>query len=170
MYASRFVPLLQRSAVVTVAVVFHTKVVHSDKSKDAHDHKVAHEHVLKSLRPNPEEYDPFLWDTKKNEKIVKHNALLETLHGDDLVETYEVYKHKTNQEIYVVLKFGKRLNGYPGILHGGKKERVPYEFDTSFIICVVSLCRYFGTGAGQLVWHAVHVARIAASIHRQSGS
>ncbi|KAJ1425434.1 HotDog domain-containing protein [Ochromonadaceae sp. CCMP2298] len=36
-----------------------------------------------------------------------------------MVEAYEVYKHRTREEIYCILKVGSRLNGYPGILHGG---------------------------------------------------
>lgn len=119
MFASRLVPLLQRSALITGAVVYHLQCVKCEKPTDA-DHKLIHEQVLKSLRPNLEEYDPEPWKTKKNEKMVKNNALLDTLYGENMVEAYEVYKHKTNQEIYVVLKFGRTLNGYPGILHGGE--------------------------------------------------
>lgn len=118
MYASRMVPLLQRSAVFAGVAVYHAKFADCEKSKEE-IHKAAHEHVLKAIRPNLDEYDPVPWDIKKNEKMIKHHALLETLHGENMVETYEVYKHKVNQEIYVVLKFGRTLNGYPGILHGG---------------------------------------------------
>jgi hypothetical protein len=75
--------------------------------------------ALVSIRPDPAEYELIPWNTKKNEHMIKNHALFDTLHTEDRVEAYEVYKHKTKQEILAVLKFGNSLNGYPQILHGG---------------------------------------------------
>jgi hypothetical protein len=104
---------------VGVAVVLHRSTVSQcDVSKE----KLATmplESALVSIRPDPAEYEPIPWNTKKNEHMIKNHALFDTLHTEDRVEAYEIYKHKTKQEILAVLKFGNSLNGYPQILHGG---------------------------------------------------
>lgn len=74
---------------------------------------------MATLRPNKNDYEVIDWSSKKYEKMVKNNALFDTLYGEDMVEEYEVYKHKTKPEIMAILKFGNVLNGYPEILHGG---------------------------------------------------
>ena len=72
-----------------------------------------------SYRPDLSQYELIPWNIKKNEKFIKNHALFDTLHKDGALELYEAYRHKENQEIVVLLKFGNKINGYPGLLHGG---------------------------------------------------
>eukprot|EP01032_Pedospumella_encystans_P029195 gene29195-32974_t len=111
---SRFVPHLQRGALV-VSIVLSKSSARCDNLKATDDHQLQ----MTSLRPNKSDYEIIDWSSKKYEKMVKNNALFHTLYGEDMVEEYEVYKHKTKPEIMAILKFGNVLNGYPEILHGG---------------------------------------------------
>lgn len=118
---TRFVPHLQRGALVASIVLSRTPVW-CDKPKDMDDHQ----QQMAVLRPNKEDYEVVDWNSKKYEKMIKNNALFETLYGDGMVEEYEVYKHKTKPQIMAILKFGNVLNGYPEILHGGKFSDQPH--------------------------------------------
>ena len=46
-------------------------------------------------------------------------ALHDTLQGNGMIEAYEVYKKKDSQEVICFVRFGNRLNGHPGVVHGG---------------------------------------------------
>jgi acyl-coenzyme A thioesterase PaaI-like protein len=76
---------------------------------------------IDTLRPDAatfERIDQKLLETDfKN--FVKDNAFHDTLRGESLVSVYEVYKHRESNEVWAVLRFGKSLNGHPGIVHGG---------------------------------------------------
>ena len=64
-----------------------------------------------------ERIDPTLQSSLS--KYFKNNAMHDTLQEKDLIETYQVYFNTNTQEIYCVIHFGNRLNGHPGIVHGG---------------------------------------------------
>jgi acyl-coenzyme A thioesterase PaaI-like protein len=83
------------------------------------------------LRPNPLEYERI--DTKMLAKEYKHwvkdHALHDTVAGPGKVEAYEIYQKNNTNELYCLVKFGKSLNGHPGIVHGGITSLV---FDNTF--------------------------------------
>jgi len=72
------------------------------------------------IRPKSDEYTVVDWKGGKAAKFLPNHALHETLQGENKVEIYEVYKHNTKAEIMGIVKFGNSLNGYPGIVHGGR--------------------------------------------------
>lgn len=54
----------------------------------------------------------------------KGHAIFGLLHGENMIESYEVFKRSTddteNSNVLVALvKFGDRLDGHPGVVHGG---------------------------------------------------
>lgn len=76
-----------------------------------------------------ERIDKKLIESPKFDSFRKGHALHDTLAGDRMIEAYEVYKHKTAEEIMCLVKFGETLNGHRGIVHGGITALV---FDNSF--------------------------------------
>jgi acyl-coenzyme A thioesterase PaaI-like protein len=93
---------------------------------------------LVKLRPSIDEYDRIDYKLLSTEyKIwVKDHALHETLAGDGKIEAYEVYKRKNADEVVCLVRFGKSLNGHPGIVHGGITSLV---FDNTFGWLFISL-------------------------------
>ena len=59
----------------------------------------------------------------------KGNAVHETLDGNGLIEEYCVYRKADDPEITCITKFGDKVNGHPGIVHGGIISTV---FDNTF--------------------------------------
>ena len=51
--------------------------------------------------------------------FIKNNALHDTLMGDGMIELFQVYQHQQTKDIYSIVRFGHRVNGYPGLVHGG---------------------------------------------------
>ena len=51
--------------------------------------------------------------------FVKNNALHDTLMGEGMVELFQVYQHEQRKDILCIVRFGHRVNGYPGLVHGG---------------------------------------------------
>ena len=47
------------------------------------------------------------------------SAVHDTLNGLGLIEDYRVYRKEDHDEISCIVRFGDRLNGHPGIVHGG---------------------------------------------------
>lgn len=47
------------------------------------------------------------------------SAVHDTLRGQGLIEEYRIYRKDVDDEITCILKFGNKLNGHPGIVHGG---------------------------------------------------
>ena len=47
------------------------------------------------------------------------SAVHDTLSGVGLIEDYRVYRKDDHDEVSCILKFGDKLNGHPGIVHGG---------------------------------------------------
>ena len=66
-----------------------------------------------------ERVDHLLYEDPKFRKFVKDHALHDTLAGPGRVEQYEMYINKQREELLAVITFGKSLNGYPGVVHGG---------------------------------------------------
>ena len=72
-----------------------------------------------------DEYALFEMTNKRKEfgnfvKALECHVVYGTLLGDDKIEAYEVYKKIDSDEIYCVLKFGQKVCGYPGVVHGKK--------------------------------------------------
>lgn len=86
---------------------------------------------IESLRPNPKEYTRI--DKIMSEGELKHwikdHAIFDSLNGDGRIEAYEVYHKNNSDEILALITFGKSLNGYPKIVHGGISALL---FDNSF--------------------------------------
>ena len=76
-----------------------------------------------------ERVDSKIFKAKKFESFVKDHALHETLKGENMIEKYEIYRKKDEDEIMAVVRFGRSLNGHPRIVHGGITSLV---FDNSF--------------------------------------
>ena len=47
------------------------------------------------------------------------SAVHDTLRGQGLIEEYRIYRKDDDDEITCILKFGNKLNGHPGVVHGG---------------------------------------------------
>jgi len=76
--------------------------------------------IVDKYQPDLSQYDHLQLDDDPTLKQFKHNhAIFDTLTGSSRIEVYEIYKHKTQQEIYCIIKFGNALNGYPKTVHGG---------------------------------------------------
>ena len=67
---------------------------------------------------NYERIDSRLQDDSHKAWLDDH-VLHDTLKGPGKVEAYEVYLKRDTNEIICIVKFGKSLNGYPKIVHGG---------------------------------------------------
>lgn len=52
---------------------------------------------------------------------VENNAFHGTLRGENMIEDFEVYLNNDPNDIHVkcLIRFGKSLNGHPGVVHGG---------------------------------------------------
>ncbi len=81
---------------------------------------------IQSWSDTPTEFRPDLklferLDTQllNNSAFVVDHAVHETLNGESKIEVYEIYRKLNSDEIYCIVKFGKSINGYPGIVHGG---------------------------------------------------
>ena len=57
--------------------------------------------------------------TKSSPDYFLGNAVHDTLRGQGFIEEYRVYRKDDDDEITCILKFGNKLNGHPGIVHGG---------------------------------------------------
>lgn len=66
---------------------------------------------------------------------LQDNVVYGLLTGENKLEYYEVYKKKGADELISVLKFGNRLNGHPGIVHGGITALL---FDATFGFLMIS--------------------------------
>ena len=66
-----------------------------------------------------ERVDQKLKSEPKFRRFIKNHAVHETLAGPGMIEQYEMFINKETEELLAVITFGKSLNGYPGIVHGG---------------------------------------------------
>ena len=55
----------------------------------------------------------------KLEQFKKNHAIHDSLSGTGKVEQYDLYVNREAEELVAVIRFGKAVNGYPGIVHGG---------------------------------------------------
>uniref|UniRef100_A0A7R9ZHY4 Acyl-coenzyme A thioesterase THEM4 n=1 Tax=Craspedostauros australis TaxID=1486917 RepID=A0A7R9ZHY4_9STRA len=54
--------------------------------------------------------------------VLETHAVFGLLHDDDLIEQYDIYRNTDPNDataVVGVVQFGKRLDGHPGIVHGG---------------------------------------------------
>lgn len=78
--------------------------------------------VIASLRPPSDIWRRVDEDVMKSEHFkgfVTNNAVHDTLMGEGMIETHEIYHCKETNELYCIFHFGKALNGHPGVVHGG---------------------------------------------------
>lgn len=66
---------------------------------------------------------------KRSPEFCEGNAVHETLGGHGLIEEYCVYRKAGDPEITCIVSFGDKVNGHPGIVHGGIISTV---FDNTF--------------------------------------
>ena len=141
MYTSKVMPLLHRGGIVAALAFGRTHITKCDDNESTAIGTALmakRTDMLQCIRPNTDDYQLVDWRTSKFSRYIENNALFDTLYGQSKVEAYEVYINKTKQEVYCVLKFGKSLNGHPGILHGGKCSI--FVFCTIFRISRVFNC------------------------------
>lgn len=62
-------------------------------------------------------------------QLITDNLFHDTLRHEGMIEMYEVYRKLGEDEIYAIVRFGSRLNGHPGIVHGGITSTA---FDNTF--------------------------------------
>ena len=65
----------------------------------------------------------------KNPQWIEGNAFHDTLRGNREILVYEVYHKKEQQEVACLIHIGDKLNGHPGIVHGGI---ISTAFDNSY--------------------------------------
>ena len=75
-------------------------------------------------------------DLARSKITLEKHILHDTLNGDGLIETYNMYRKRNDDEIRCVIKLGGQLNGYPGIVHGGVTALL---FDNSFAWAIIAL-------------------------------
>jgi acyl-coenzyme A thioesterase PaaI-like protein len=51
--------------------------------------------------------------------FIDRNAFHDALRGERKISSFEIYRKQDEKEIYCFLRIGDRLNGHPGIVHGG---------------------------------------------------
>lgn len=66
---------------------------------------------------------------KSSPDFCKGNAVHETLEGNGMIEEYRIYRKADDAEITCIARFGDKLNGHSGIVHGGIISTV---FDNTF--------------------------------------
>lgn len=103
--------------------------------------------IVDRYQPDLSQYEHLLLDDEPMLKQFKHNhAIFDTLSGTSRIEVYEIYKHKTKQEIYCIIKFGNALNGYPKTVHGGTQDTKLLS-----VFCSSSSCAYCAVGISALM-------------------
>lgn len=118
---------------------------------------------LLSMKPNAAGYtridESFLDDSVKDLFKLSDHALHDTLNGPGMVEVYEVFKKNDSEEIVCLIKFGKSLNGYPGIVHGGITALL---FDNTFGWAFLALKAPHGVTANlNINYRCVHLNTIS---------
>lgn len=80
--------------------------------------------ALESFRPNLNDYEPISEDiiSKDFHVVQNHHALYSSLLSSDKIRRHEVFRHRTEEEIYCIVEFGPSLTGWPKIVHGGKQS------------------------------------------------
>ncbi len=85
------------------------------------NHKSKSQIVCKEqFRPDLQLYERIDHQLTDDHSMKVDHALHETLAGDRMIEVYEIYRKLNDEEIYCIVKFGKSINGYPGVVHGGE--------------------------------------------------
>jgi hypothetical protein len=99
--------------------------------KDKNNIIYTNKEKIESLRPNPKEYTRIdkLMSQGELKDWIKDHAIFDSLNGGGRIEAYEVYHKNNSDEILALITFGKSLNGYPKIVHGGISALL---FDNSF--------------------------------------
>lgn len=77
---------------------------------------------VEDFRPDSKQFQRIDHMLENNESMRTDHALHETLAGDRMIEAYEVYRRVGRDEILCLVKFGKSVNGYPGVVHGGESS------------------------------------------------
>ena len=77
--------------------------------------------ILMKIRPDFKLYERIDWWMEKEEyaHFIKDHAVHDTLDGSSKIESYEIYRHREQNELFVIVKFGSALNGHQEIVHGG---------------------------------------------------
>jgi hypothetical protein len=96
-------------------------------------HNHLDESRLKNFRPDAEKFERIDHLIFKDDPLSKDDhplhshVLYSSLLGESKVECYEIYRSKsgTEEEIYCVIAFGDKLNGWPNIVHGGMSQIRP---------------------------------------------
>lgn len=81
------------------------------------------EDQLAHYRPDMKKYDRIdhvIFEEENFKNTIEQHALYSSLHGESRIEAYEIYKSKETEEIYCIIRFGDKINGWPNIVHGGK--------------------------------------------------
>jgi hypothetical protein len=85
--------------------------------------KIHHiEHELETYRPDLTRYeriDHVIFEEENFKDIREQHALYSSLHGENRIEAYEIYRSKESEEIYCIVRFGDKINGWPNVVHGG---------------------------------------------------
>ena len=75
--------------------------------------------VLRDKQGWQELTDSVIPKSSKLREFKKNHAIHDALHGAGKVESYSLFINKEREELVAVVKLGKSLNGYPGVVHGG---------------------------------------------------
>jgi hypothetical protein len=81
------------------------------------------EDQLSHYRPDMTKYeriDHVIFEEENFKNTIEQHALYSSLHGESRIEAYEIYRSKETEEIYCIVKFGDKINGWPNIVHGGE--------------------------------------------------
>lgn len=105
-------------------IALHAAQLRTDNSAlDPVDAELAIEATEHALAPSSDDYVRIdlttLASPEFRESFLQSNALHDTLNGQGMIETFQVFHHKTDSDLFSIVKFGDRVNGYPGLVHGG---------------------------------------------------
>ena len=66
-----------------------------------------------------ERIDHVIFEEENFQNTVEQHAIYSSLQGKSRIEAYEIYRSKETEEIYCIIRFGDKMNGWPNIVHGG---------------------------------------------------
>eukprot|EP01038_Epipyxis_sp_PR26KG_P006760 gene6760-9262_t len=79
-----------------------------------HD-KIVNTNEFELIDPNLSSSD----EENKRRAISESHAVHSTLNGNGMIERYDVYRRLDQNEIWCIIHFGDKINGYSQIIHGG---------------------------------------------------
>ncbi len=66
-----------------------------------------------------ERIDQVIFEEENFKDTLDQHAIYSSLNGKSRIEAYEIYRSNETEEIYCIIRFGDKVNGWPNVVHGG---------------------------------------------------